>query len=124
MANVNDKQDVGSPEPQETHAASGIGSWFAGVFLDPGATFGTIAASVELPHPKDASRTRDGTKWWVPFLIGLGLVFRQPWARYLALGVAFPMLLAIPFGTIFAAWTFHCLYSRERYEASLRVRGQ
>lgn len=87
MANVNDKQDVGSPEPQETHAASGIGSWFAGVFLDPGATFGTIAASVELPHPKDASRTRDGTKWWVPFLIGLVIM---------AVAVYFMTVYALP----------------------------
>lgn len=80
MAEVNESQGTGVPEPVESEGArSGIGSWIVGVFTSPGATFASIAERLERPHPKDATKTKDMSKWWLPVLIaiiiGIGLAF-------------------------------------------------
>ena len=78
MAEVNESQGTGVQEPVEPESArSGIGSWITGVFMDPGATFAGIAESLERPHPKDPSKTKDMSKWWLPVIItiivGIGI---------------------------------------------------
>jgi hypothetical protein len=49
----------------------GVGAWIAGVFTDPKGTFGEIAGVMELPHPTDPAKTKDGSRWWIPFVIAL-----------------------------------------------------
>ena len=78
MAEVNESQGTGAQEPVEPEGArSGIGSRIMGVFIDPRATFAGIAASLERPHPKDPSKTKDMSKWWLPVIItiivGIGI---------------------------------------------------
>ncbi len=78
MVEVNESRDAGTPAPSQPESAgSGIKSWITGVFMDPGATFQSIADSVERPHPTDPSKTKDMSKWWLPILItivvGIGI---------------------------------------------------
>lgn len=61
-----------SPE-QSAGERRGVGGWIAGVFTDPKGTFGEIAEVLELPHPTDHSKTKDGSKWWIPFVIALAV---------------------------------------------------
>jgi hypothetical protein len=78
MVEVNESRDAGTPAPSQPESAgSGIKSWITGVFMDPGATFQSIADTVERPHPTDPSKTKDMSKWWLPVLItvvvGIGI---------------------------------------------------
>jgi len=58
------RQAGSSPERQ-----GGIGSWIAGVFMDPTRTFESIVGRTAEPHPTDPQRTVDRTKWWIPVII-------------------------------------------------------
>jgi hypothetical protein len=49
--------------------AGGVGSWLVGVFFDPKSTFTSLADSVEKPHPKDSTKTKDASKWLIPVII-------------------------------------------------------
>jgi hypothetical protein len=60
-----------APPEQPQGGRRGVGGWIAGVFTDPKGTFGEIAGVMELPHPTDPSKTKDGSKWWIPFVIAL-----------------------------------------------------
>lgn len=61
----------GSEHPPAGGGRGGVGGWIVGVFADPKRTFGQIADVLELPHRTDPSKTRDGSKWWMPFLVAL-----------------------------------------------------
>ena len=64
MAEMHESRDAGTPAPSQPEGAkSGIGSWITGVFMDPGATFASIAEKLERPHPKDPGKTKDMPKW-------------------------------------------------------------
>ena len=54
--------------PSDT-ATGGVGSWIGGVFVDPKGAFTSIAAMTAMPHPKDPSKTKDRTRWWIPLII-------------------------------------------------------
>jgi hypothetical protein len=72
MPEANDSRVTGAPEPaQPESGASGTRGWISGVFLEPGSTFSSIAASVDRPHPKEPGRTKDMSKWWLPLLISI-----------------------------------------------------
>lgn len=60
-----------APPEGEGAGRRGVGGWIAGVFTDPKGTFGEIAEVIELPHPTDPKKTKDGSKWWIPFVIAL-----------------------------------------------------
>jgi hypothetical protein len=47
------------------------------------------------------------------FVAGLGLMQRQPWARLLALILAFVALLSVPFGTALGIYTMWVLLSHD-----------
>jgi hypothetical protein len=59
-----------SPEPA-SGPGRGVLGWIAGVFVDPKGTFGEIAGVIEERHPTDPAKTKDGSKWWVPFVIAI-----------------------------------------------------
>lgn len=61
---------VSEPTPSSGQPR-GVWGWIAGVFTDPKGTFGEIAGVLELPHPTDPQKTKDGSKWWIPFVIAL-----------------------------------------------------
>ncbi len=60
----------GSVRPAEpAQAGGGVGSWIAGVFVDPRGAFEAISARTAMPHPTDPAKTKDRTLWWVPLII-------------------------------------------------------
>jgi len=69
MAEMNESRDAGTPAPEQESAKGGVGSWIAGVFMNPGATFASIADRLERPHPKDPAKTKDMSKWWLPVVL-------------------------------------------------------
>ncbi|MBD3349083.1 MAG: hypothetical protein GF400_07815 [Candidatus Eisenbacteria bacterium] len=54
---------------REPEPSGGVTSLLGGVFVDPKATFESVAARTSVPHPTDPSKTRDNTMWWIPLLI-------------------------------------------------------
>jgi hypothetical protein len=66
-------REASEEQPQAPAPAGrrGVGAWIAGVFTDPRGTFSEIAEVLELPHPTDRKKTKDGSKWWIPFVITL-----------------------------------------------------
>jgi len=62
---ANAEAGQGAPEA----GARGVWSSIAGVFTDPGATFAAVSAAASVPDPADATKTKDGSRWWVPVLI-------------------------------------------------------
>jgi hypothetical protein len=62
------EEQARAPEPA---GRRGVGGWIAGVFTDPRVTFGEIAEVLDLPHPTDRTKTKDGSRWWIPFVITL-----------------------------------------------------
>lgn len=58
----------------EGSAQGGVGSWIAGMFVDPRGAFESIAARTHMPHPKDPLKTKDRTRWLIPVLI-LGVIY-------------------------------------------------
>ncbi len=71
MAEHTPGMDAGATPAQSSGEPRGVWGWIAGVFTDPKGTFGEIAGVLELPHPTDAQKTKDGSKWWIPFVIAL-----------------------------------------------------
>lgn len=67
MAELNQGQD--RQAPVDDKAGGGVGSWIMGVFMDPRSTFSRILETVERPHPKDPSKTKDMSKWLIPVII-------------------------------------------------------
>ena len=63
----------GAPEGA-TASTGGVGSWILGIFVDPKSTFEQVNDAVERPHPGDASKTKDMSKWWLPVLITIVVV--------------------------------------------------
>jgi hypothetical protein len=61
-----------APAPAPT-VRRGVGGWIAGVFTDPKGTFSEIAGVLEVPHATDRAKTKDGSKWWIPFVITLAV---------------------------------------------------
>jgi len=60
----------------------------------------------------------------VGFLVGWGLLQRQPWARMLALVLAFISLFNIPFGTalgVYTLWVLLPTQAEEQYESMVRT---
>jgi len=61
-----------APSPEHPEGGRrGVGGWIAGVFTDPKGTFGEIAEVLDSPHPTDPAKTKDGSKWWIPFVIAI-----------------------------------------------------
>jgi hypothetical protein len=78
-----------SPEAESPRRAGGrVGAWIAGVFTDPKGTFGEIAQVLELPHPTDPAKTKDGSKWWIPFVIAV--VFAAAISTYTVPNIVMP----------------------------------
>lgn len=66
MADQNGSVEQRRQEPGE---AGGVGSWIAGMFVDPRGAFESIAARTHTPHPTNPNKTKDKTLWWVPVTI-------------------------------------------------------
>ena len=107
---------------------------FAGAFgLLTGASLGVLAAGTAAAL---AGRTAGGVApmtWFllvtgvlfalagaITALVGRALVTRRPAARSLALALAAPSLLVIPFGTALAAYTFWTLLNDDARRAFAR----
>lgn len=70
MAELSENKGAVAPAPgQPESARSGVVGWITGIFMDPSGTFSGIADSLEQPHPTDPSKTKDGSKWWIPVAI-------------------------------------------------------
>ncbi len=68
MGDANENVGAGTTEPQDG-GGTGVGGWISGVFLDPRATFESIAGRLERPHPTVPGKTKDMSKWWLPVVI-------------------------------------------------------
>jgi hypothetical protein len=55
--------------PAEQSNGGGVGSWIAGMFVDPKGAFESIASRTHMPHPKDPNKTKDRTRWLIPVII-------------------------------------------------------
>jgi hypothetical protein len=67
MSDVRMSEEPGSGAPASGQGS--VGSWIAGVFIDPRATFESIARRSAEPHPSDPAKTVDRTRWWIPLII-------------------------------------------------------
>ncbi len=65
------EEHSGSLKPAEPVATGNVGSWIAGMFVDPRGAFESISARTAVPRPSEADpgKTKDRTFWWVPLII-------------------------------------------------------
>ncbi len=72
MAEYREVETPGEDTPSATgESKGGFWSWVVGIFTEPTATFESIAQFVSVPHPTEAGKTRDKTKWWAAVLFTL-----------------------------------------------------
>ncbi len=64
----------GGLAPADAAEAGGVGSWIAGMFVDPRGAFESMSTRTAVPHPTDPNKTKDKTLWWVPLII-MAVVF-------------------------------------------------